>query len=138
MHQINNYGIFHDGSFDGLLLDDKSAHIFVATDAHERHVIVADGVVVLKADDIRQGNIILDVVARHASELSANDLDAFLYDPQDPKEKEQAAVLLRRAQTGALTLLQISPSYGATCSVLAKTFELLDHREWLERHAMRG
>lgn len=63
-----DYSIFHDGSFDGLWLDGKSAHIFLATLEHESHVVVARGVVLLKADDVRQGNIIFDVVTRPAAE----------------------------------------------------------------------
>lgn len=133
-----DYSIFHDGSFDGLWLDGKSAHIFLATLEHESHVVVARGVVLLKADDVRQGNIILDVVTRPAAELSPDDVEILLYDPPDEKRLEQATALLEGARTDGLTFLQIAPSYGAICSVMARTFELLDRREWLSRYPLHA
>lgn len=126
-----DYSIFHDGSFDGLWLDGKCAHIFLATPEHEAHVIVASGVVLLKADDVRQGNIIFDVILRPAAELSPDDLDVFLHDYDDPKRLERAKALLQTAQVNALTFLQITPSYGAICSVMGKTFESIGRKEWL-------
>lgn len=133
MQNVTDYGIFHDGWLEGLWLDNKAVQIFVATAEHERYVIVATGVTVLKADDVREGNIIFDVTARPATELSTSDLDALLYNPDDAKGMEQATALLQRARAGGLTLLQITPSYGAICTVLAKSFELLTRAEWSAR-----
>lgn len=133
-----DYSIFHDGSFDGIWLDGKSAHIFLATPEHESHVIVASGVMLLKADDIRQGNIIFDVVPRSAAELSPDDLDVFLHDTDDPKRQEQATALLESARANGLAFLQITPSYGAVCSIIAKTFVSMSREQWLSRYSLQS
>lgn len=133
-----DYSIFHDGSFDGIWLDGKSAHIFLATPDHESHVIVASGVTLLKADDVRQGNIIFDVLPRSAAELSPDDLDVFLHDSDDPKRQEGATALLETARANGLSFLQITPSYGAICSVMAKTFELIRRQNWLSRYKLQS
>lgn len=129
---------FHDGWFEGLWLDGKSAHIFLATQKHERHVIVAHGVAALKADDVREGNIILDVLERPAEELSASDFDEFSYDgSSEEQQARQSKDLLEKGRAGSLALLEISPSYGATCTVLAKSFELINREDWLARYVLR-
>jgi len=128
---MKNYGALHDGSFEGLWLDEKSAHIFLATQKHDRHVIVARGVALLKADDVRQGNIIFDVLERAAADVSPSDLDVFLYESDDPS---QSKTLWEKVQAEGLALLEISPSYGGTCIVLARSFDLLGRREWVEHY----
>ena len=128
---MKNYGALHDGSFEGLWLEGKSAHIFLATDEHERHVIVAREVAALKADDVRQGNIIFEVVEHSAAEVSPSDLDVFLYESDAPT---QSKTLWEKVQAEGLALLEISPSYGATCIVLARSFDLLGRREWVEHY----
>lgn len=42
--------------------------------------------------------------------------------------------LLAKAQQEGLTLLQINPSYGGTCLVLARSVDLLERNEWLARY----
>lgn len=124
--------MFHDGSFEGLWIDAKFAHIFLATGTRERYVLVAHDVEVLKADDVRQGNIIFDVVEHTVAEIDASDLGEFCYG-DDVQVSSESNALFKRAGANGLVLLQISSSYGATCVVLAKTFELLGREEWAAR-----
>ena len=48
---MKNYSEFHDGFFDGLLLDDSATHIFVSTPQKKRFVIRAQNVASLTAGE---------------------------------------------------------------------------------------
>jgi len=60
-----NYTDFHDGFFEGLWISEKEiVHIHLSTASGERSTAVLTGVIMLKAGGFREGNIILDVLAR--------------------------------------------------------------------------
>jgi hypothetical protein len=40
---MENYDQFHDGTFDGLLVDQKSAWVFLSTEQKQPYVAVAGG-----------------------------------------------------------------------------------------------
>ncbi|HEX5233964.1 MAG TPA: hypothetical protein VFW25_01400 [Silvibacterium sp.] len=49
---MKNFGEFHDGSFEGLWLDGKTAHVFLATEGREQFTVVAEGVAALAIDGV--------------------------------------------------------------------------------------
>lgn len=124
-----NYTEFHDGWLEGFLMKDEAAHLFLADEKKKRSVIVAHSVITLRLDGAREGNIIFEVVERPCEETSESDIVAFFPDAAE------AASLLERARARRLSLLEINPSYGGTCMVLAARFELMTRTEWLAREA---
>jgi hypothetical protein len=75
----------------------------------------------LTLSEIKQGNIILDLVFRSTAELTRSDM-AELYGAD--VDAPQAADLLMAKREQGFQLLEINASYGAQGSVLYRTFEL--------------
>jgi hypothetical protein len=121
---MKNYGQFHDGFFEGLWIPDKGiVHVFLSTSKRERATVVLTGVVMLKASGLKEGNIIFDVLTRDHDEITLEDI-AELY---ELKPGHEPAVwehqLLEKAQQQGFQMLQINPSYGGSCLILAQAIE---------------
>jgi hypothetical protein len=133
---MKNHDQFHDGVLEGLWIDGTNVHVFLSTLKKERFTAVAEGVVALAGNGFRAGNIIFEVLTRGHEEIVSSDI-AELYDLQDGSQGEgQGMKLLEKAQHEGLTLLEINPSYGGTCLVLAHSITLLEWNEWLARYPM--
>jgi hypothetical protein len=131
---LANYSEFHDGFLDGLLLDDSSAHIFLRTYQQERFVIEASNVAALNASDFKLGNIIFEVLTRSANELTLEDIEA-VHGPFPEVSRSHYAKRGLELEKN-LILLEINPSYGAICLVLAATVDLCSRQKWVERHML--
>ena len=130
---MHDFDLFHDGAFEGLLIDDKTVQLFLSTYQKERFVLVAGGVVALTVNGIQLGNIILDVEQRTSEALTLRDIhDVFDYGKTADGEKHSAKALLM-AQREGLCLLALNPSYGGSCLLLAKETELLPYAAWASR-----
>ncbi len=130
--RMKTYNEFHDGWFEGLWIDGRRAHIYLSSAAQEHFTIVAEEVVGLSADDIKTGNVIFDVLIRTHEELNEDDVAAL---PElQMIDLSKANLPLQRARQQRLMMLEINPSYGASCLVLARSFELLTRKQWLERY----
>jgi len=127
---MKTYSEFHDGWFEGVWIDGQRVHVYLSTIDKERFTIVAEGVVGLGADGLKTGNIIFDVSIRTHEELNERDVAALpelqVIDPA------KVNVPLGKAHQQKLMILEINPSYGGSCLVLARSFELLSRKEWLE------
>lgn len=126
---MKKYPEFHDGFFEGLWIDGTRIHIYLSTLRRERFVVAADGVVRLFATGVKEGNIVFDVVIRNHDELTLDDVAAVYDMAGSPRAEEQASQLLDQARKQKLVLLEISPSYGASCLVLARSVDVVD-RDW--------
>jgi hypothetical protein len=140
---MKKLGDFHDGCLEGFWVDDPLVHIFLKVDVYEktggieRFAIVADGVTALGADDFRKGHIIFDVRTKTHEELSPEDI-GLLYDVGGgEKGQEQCSKLLQNAREQRLAALEITPSYGASFIILARSFELFDRKDWSEKYGSR-
>lgn len=122
------YDEFHDGDLEGLLIDGSTVQIFLSTIGKEHFVFVARGVVALAASGFRQGNIILGVVVKQKDELMVEDIMG-VYELSTKAEEESAPKLLGRARDRNLIILEINPSYGATCLLLCQSLDLLHRKE---------
>ena len=61
-----------------------------------------------------------------------------LYDIREGDAGEkQCHNLLEKAREQQLMVLEITPSYGASLIILAKSFELLDRSMWSEKYGSR-
>ena len=80
-----------------------------------------DGVQALVLNDVKQGNIILDLVIREGAEITKNDVAQVygLNDDSVTKNKLETAV------NGGFQILEINPSYGAEGLILFKTWSLV-------------
>jgi hypothetical protein len=127
---MTNYNQFHDGWLDGLLIDQKSVQVFLSTEEKQPFVIAAGGVVALSADGFKAGNIIFEVLTKQQDELTLQDITESYGLSVEINDQEQAQKLLEKARERGLTVLQINPSYGATCILLAESIDLLPRHEW--------
>jgi len=127
---MKNYDQFHDGWLDGVLIEQASVQVFISTEEKQPFVIVAEGVTALSADGFKSGNIIFEVLTKAGDELTVRDIAASYGLSEDVNGQEQAQKLLGKALERGLTVLQINPSYGATCILLAESIDLLPRREY--------
>jgi hypothetical protein len=113
---------FHDGHFDGLRIGpSKLVNLFLRTQDGKSFIMALQEVDALRLSEIKQGNIILDLVFRSTGELTRSDMaELYSVDVNAP----QATDLLRVKRKQGFQLLEINPSYGAQGLVLFKTFEI--------------
>jgi len=111
---------FHDGFLDGLLIQDATAHLFLSTGNKQEFVLKVSEVLSLKLDGFRQGNIIYDVLIRNADELTLQDIMYFY----EFKDGAKAAKKLEELRETELVVLEVNPSYGAQCLILARSVDV--------------
>jgi hypothetical protein len=133
---MKNFGEFHDGSFEGLWIDGKTAHVFLATEGREQFTVVAEGVAALAVDGVKAGNILFDVLERGAEEILLQDIQTLYALQEGPAGETQGANLLEKARLQGWKILEVNPSYGASCLVLASSLNVLGREDWLERYVL--
>ena len=118
---MENFDRFHDGFLDGLLIDGPNVRVFLSSYDKQEFVLEVFGVVSLKVDGFRQGNIIFDVLARDGSDVTIDDMMNFF----EFKDEANAHRKLQEAHARNLIVLEINPSYGASCAILAESVGLV-------------
>jgi hypothetical protein len=126
---MTNYDQFHDGWLDGLLIEQASVQVFISTEEKQSYVIAASGVAALSADGFKAGNIIFEILTKQQDELTLQDITESYGLTVDVNGREQAQKLLAKARERGLTVLQINPSYGGMCILLAESIDLLPRSE---------
>ena len=122
---MEKFDQFHDGFLDGLLIQGTTVRVFLSTDGRQEFVLEVRGVLSLKADGFRQGNIIYEVLERDGGDVTFDDMMNFF----EFKDEANAHRKLEEARGKNLIVLEINPSYGASCTILAESVELLSRRE---------
>jgi hypothetical protein len=113
---------FHDGHFDGLRIGpSKLVSLFLKTQDGKAFTILLQEVDALTLSEVKQGNIILDLVFRSAGDITLSDM-AELYSVD--ADARQAADLLKAKREQGFQLLEINASYGARGLVLFRAFEM--------------
>lgn len=112
---------FHDGYFDGLLVQGSGVRVFLRTDGGQEFVLEVSGVLRLRVDGFREGNIILDILIRNNEDITIQEIIDFY----GFKEEANALTKLEELRRKNLVVLEINPSFGASCIVLAESVELL-------------
>lgn len=105
---------------DGLLLTNGGVQLFLSTDEQQSFIFHLAGLRSLRLNDFRQGNIIFDVIVRAGDEVTSRDiveLFGFL-------DEEKALQKLEEVHREGLIVLEINPSYGASCLMLATSVTL--------------
>jgi len=113
---------FHDGHFDGLRISpNKLVELFLKTQDGQSFILVLQDVGAMTISEIKQGNIVFDLVFRSAEELTRSDMaELYSVDVDAP----QATDLLKAKREKGFQLLEINASYGAQGLVLFQTFEI--------------
>ena len=91
------------------------------------------GVAAVDAGTFKEGNIIFDVLIYGCDELTLEQMIAVHGPMSEYGLPDQAQRWLTKARQEGLNLLEINPSYGAACLVLAHTIDLRHREEWLGR-----
>jgi len=121
MKAMKTYHEFHDGFVDGLLLDGYGVRLYLSTDEKQSFVLAVDDVRSLRLNDFREGNIIFDVVVRDGDEVTLSDM-VELYGFSD---EAKAVLKLGETHREGLIVVEVNPSYGASCLILAASVNLM-------------
>ncbi len=113
---------FHDGFFDGFRIKaDKAVHLFLRTSDQAAYTFVLSGVRAMKISGVMAGNILFDIVARGAEQMSTSDMREMY---ELASDASQAPALLASAREQHLQLLELNPSYGAEGLILFEKLEI--------------
>jgi hypothetical protein len=119
---------FHDGFVDGLLIHKQQVFIFIRTEGNEAFALVADDVTRMRVDRLLDGNIIFDIVIRQGHELTRNDMDVYGFASDSDGEK-LATDKLEQLRMENRVALEINPSYGCECFLIAQAVTLIPRSE---------
>jgi hypothetical protein len=123
-----NNSKFHDGFVDGLLIRESQVIIFIRAENNEEFALVADDVTRMRVDRLLEGNIIFDIVMRRGSELTRSDMDVYGF-AASPDGEKQANDWLERLRIENRVALEINPSYGCECFLIAQAVTLIPRSE---------
>ena len=99
--------------------------LFLRTEDGQCSTVVLTDVGALNTSNFMAGNIIFGVVLVKPEELTIVHIEQlYLLEPAEAGEAI-AQKLLRNAQQQCLSVLEITPTYGAACAVLFRTWEIL-------------
>jgi hypothetical protein len=124
---------FHDGFVDGFLIRKPQVFIFIRTDGNEQFVLVAEDVTRMRVDSLLEGNIIFDIVIRRGEDLNRSDMDIYRFAATSDGE-QRANDMLQRLKTENRVALEINPSYGCECFLIAQTVTLIPRSELRNRN----
>ena len=122
---MRKFDQFHDEYLRGLLIESTTVHVFLSTEDGKKFDIEVRGVLSLKLDGFREGNIIYEVLVREPEEITLQDMMNFY----EFRDAANAIKKLEETRKKDLVILEINPSYGATCIILAASVELLPRHE---------
>jgi hypothetical protein len=110
---------FHDGRLAGfVLLPDKRCCLFVVTEDNKFYRVVLLGVEWLRADDFREGNIILDLTVQSGNSVQKADVLFALSIDNENRHPSFFSAIMERIYRNELLLVQVDPSYGCVFSCL--------------------
>jgi hypothetical protein len=119
---------FHDGFLDGFLIREPQVIIFIRTYGNEAFALVADDVTRMRADGLLEGNIIFDIVIRRGDELTRSDVNIYGFSADSDGEK-RASEMLQKLRRENRVVLEINPSYGCECFLIAQAVTLITRSE---------
>ncbi len=126
---------FHDGSFDGITLGEKSAKVFLRKSNGEQYMLTLSGLEALQMEDFRQGNTIsmIEVICQQKPYEHCG-LERLFQPPHPSAAKEYHSAhdeVLRkqsaRIVAGEISLVAIVPSYGADLLAICREVSLTPH-----------
>jgi hypothetical protein len=82
------------------------------------------GVERLRADNFREGNIVLDMTVRSGQSVNERDLLTVLSIEDASKHQDFVDSFVKRVRSGSLSLVEINPSYGCALACLCTSLEI--------------
>ncbi len=128
--QLTVLSEFHDGFLKGFLIDQKTIYVFLSTEAADDFVITARDVVAMVADGFKAGNVIFEVLIKANDEITPADVAETYGLLAESSAEAQTKSLLEKSREHDLKLLEINPSYGGRCLILARSIDLVPRAEW--------
>jgi hypothetical protein len=119
---------FHDGFVDGVLIREAQVIIFIRTNDNEAFALVADDVTTMRVDSLLHGNIIFDIVMRQGQELTRSDMEVYGF-AASPDGEKLANDKLEWLRIENRVALEINPSYGCECFLIAQAVTLIPRSE---------
>jgi hypothetical protein len=118
----------HDGLLVGLIAPGHRQLLILTKNTNQAtYCLVLSGVEHCRADDFREGNIILDITIEEGDNVGAEDVAYLLGQGTDHPFVQNAITRIRAEK---LLLLRINPSYGCTLVVLCRVIELTE--DWMD------
>jgi len=115
---------FHDGHLNGIVLRPNQQCLLLLSDVTgAEYQFILDGVEHFRAENFRQGNIVLDLTVRDQN-VDEEDLLFVLFLDRPPDSKKGIESNLSRIQSGELHLIQLAPSYGCELAILCRGYKL--------------
>jgi hypothetical protein len=112
---------FHDGHLDGLrILDDHTVQLFLRDVGRKPFTLELSGVTRMGIWEVREGNILFDLVVRGSAEATPEDLTVLGLVNTEGADM----VYLSQLRESNLKMLEINASYGARGLVVFETYEL--------------
>ena len=102
--------------------------VFIRTYGNEAFALIADDVTSMRVDGLLQGNIIFDIVVRQGQELTRSDMDVYGFAANADGQK-LANDKLERLRMENRVALEINPSYGCECFLIAQAVTLIPRSE---------
>jgi hypothetical protein len=132
---MKTYPEFHDGTFNGLLIERNAAHFFLETWQHEKFILTARQMSALRLNDVREGNIIFDLEVFDSGEISVSDV----LEAHHIQDASQAEAMLKKCREQNWLLIRINPSYGANLIAIASYVEVRSQEhDFQMSHLLRG
>ncbi len=128
---INNPNV-HDAKLVGIFFPaDKVVLLVIKGILSVIHCIALNGVERFRAEDLREGNIILDITVVSGDAVNSSDVSYVLGLINDSTHERFLINTMERFRSKELLLVKINPSYGATCICMCTNIEL--SLEWAQR-----
>ena len=117
----------HDGRLWGIYLRPHGAvDLFVSDEAGVEYQFRLGGVERFRANDFREGNIVLGVTMQAATEIRLRDVVDLCHD--FPDKEEESRSIIKRAQEHNLNIFRIDPSYGCAMVALCCEVKVFRHK----------
>lgn len=117
----------HDAYIDGLVITQSKDAIFLlrSVDGHVFCLRLVD-VKRFRADDFREGSIVLDITAETGKAVPKSEIIDFLETDGSPRVNNWISDTLRQVRNRELFVVRINPSYGCQLKCLCKNVTLAD------------
>src|ERR1700719_1493441 len=102
--------------------------LFLTTTDNKRFTVALEGVRALHLWNIREGNIVFDLILIDTDQLTEGHIES-AYELSNIARDRQMATLLASARQEGLRMLEMTTSYGAEGVVLFKSIELSERQQ---------
>jgi len=123
----------HDANLFGIISCPNRRMFILVRDVHGKiHCLAFFGVERFRADDFRQGNIILDITVQTGTNVSSEDL-AYIFGIDVSTSDSYRENIMKKFNSGRLMLVQLDQSYGCSFLCACEGIEIVE--DWINEVA---